>query len=84
MEIFRDLGNRPMCVIRFNPDQYFDENNVLVKSCWSYSKIGLAIINRSKRDEWKKRLEALKIAIQNNIENIPQKEIEITSIYFDK
>jgi len=84
MEIFQDLGNRPMVLIRFNPDEYYNSKDVLVKSCWSRSRDGLAIINRNKRDEWKNRLKTLVDSIQKNIENEPNKEIEITYLYYDE
>lgn len=84
MEIFTDLGNRPMVLIRFNPDEYYNDKNELVKSCWSFSKEGISIINRNKKDEWKKRLNKLKDSILFNIENEPKKEIEITYLYYDE
>ena len=83
MEIFNDLGNRPIVLIRFNPDDYYNNDKKLIKSCWSYSKEGLSIINRNKRDEWKNRLETLKNTIQFNLENEPKKEVDITYLYYD-
>ena len=84
MEIFTDLGNRPMILIRFNPDEYYNDKNELVKSCWSFSKNGISIINRNKKDEWKNRLNKLKDSILFNIQNEPKKEIEITYLYYDE
>ena len=83
MEIFNDLGNRPMHLIRFNPDKYYNKNE-LVKSCWSFSKQGLAIINRNMRDNWKSRLNTLEKTIKNAIEKEPIKEIDIKYLYYDK
>ena len=38
MELFEDLGRRPLVMIRFNPDGYIDKNSKEVKSCFSYRK----------------------------------------------
>jgi hypothetical protein len=84
MEIFRDLGNRPMYLIRFNPDKYYNNKNEIIKSCWSFSKEGLAIINRNMRDNWKTRLNSLKNTIKEAIENEPNKEIDIKYLYYDE
>jgi len=84
MQIFTDLGNRPMILIRFNPDEYINDKKEKIKSCWSKSKDGLAIINRNQRDQWQIRLQKLKEAIYYHINNKPQKEIEITRLYFDE
>ena len=84
MEIFRDLGNRPMYLIRFNPDKYYNNKNELVKSCWSYNKDGLSIINRTMKDNWKNRLNKLKTTIIYTIENVPSKEIDIKYLYYDE
>lgn len=41
MEIFQDLGNRPLVVIRFNPDKY-DKIN----SCFKLTKAGWLSLNK--------------------------------------
>jgi len=84
MEIFNDLGNRPMHLIRFNPDKYYNNKNELVKSCWSFSKEGLSIINRTMKDNWKSRLNTLGKTIKEAIENEPEKEIDIKYLYYDE
>jgi hypothetical protein len=35
MKLFEDLGNRPLVMIRFNPDNYIDENNNKVEGCFN-------------------------------------------------
>jgi hypothetical protein len=84
MLIFNDLGNRPMHIIRFNPDQYYNDKQEMVKSCWSFSRDGMAIINRNKRDEWKSRLNSLKNTLTYCIANEPKKEIDIKYLYYDE
>jgi hypothetical protein len=84
MLIFNDLGSRPMHLIRFNPDQYYNDKQEIVKSCWSFSRDGMAIINRNKRDEWKVRLNTLKNTLTYCIANEPKKEIDIKYLYYDE
>ena len=38
MEISRDIGHRPLIFIRFNPDQYIDNKNNKITSCWKLNK----------------------------------------------
>lgn len=83
MLLFNDLGNRPLVFIRFNPDDYYNKNGELIKSCWSLSKKRIAIINRTKKEEWKNRLNTLKDYINYYINNEPSKELEIKNLYYD-
>jgi hypothetical protein len=83
MLLFNDLGNRPMVLIRFNPDDYYNKKGELIKSCWSLSKERIAIINRTKKDEWNNRLNTLKDYINYYINNKPEKELEIKNLYYD-
>jgi hypothetical protein len=36
MEIYQDLNYKPIIFIRFNPDQYIDNKNIKIESCWIY------------------------------------------------
>jgi hypothetical protein len=49
--------NRPIVFIRFNPDEYL-ENNSKISSCWEINSNGLYIIKKNKQNEWNDRLEA--------------------------
>jgi hypothetical protein len=74
MEIFTDLGSRPLVMIRFNPDKY-DE----YPSCFNITKSGSLSLNKK---EWNKRTQVLIVKIQENMEIVPKKEItEITLFY---
>lgn len=82
MQLFEDLANRPSVFIRFNPDKY-TKNGKVIKSCFKYHKTsGVPIINDE--IEWNKRLELLKITIDNYITNIPEKEVTIKQLYYDQ
>lgn len=82
MELFQDLGNRPIVFIRFNPDSYIDKNNNKINSCFNYHKTsGVPIIVNKKL--WNQRLDTLKSKIQYYIDNIPEKEVTIEKLYYD-
>jgi very-short-patch-repair endonuclease len=82
MEIFQDLGNRPIVFIRFNPDKYTDRNNKKHVSSFKYHKIsGVPIIRND--TEWNQRLETLTKTIDHHVRNIPNKEITNVKLFFD-
>jgi hypothetical protein len=83
MELFQDLGNRPIVLIRFNPDKYIDKNNKTIKSCFKYhKKTGVPIIDNE--TIWKERLETLKTTINKNLDNIPEKEVLVEHLYYNQ
>lgn len=51
------FSTKSFVFIRFNPDDY-EENEIIIKSCWSINKKGICVIKNSK--EWSQRLNALK------------------------
>ena len=55
MELSQDLGHRPIVFIRFNPDDY-NENEIVVNSCWGLNNKGICVVKKSKKDEWNQRL----------------------------
>lgn len=85
MEISQDLGHRPIVFIRFNPDDYINESNEKIKSCWSITRnTGICIIKNKK--EWTNRLEKLKEKIQYFCmeENKTEKTLEIIHIFYNE
>lgn len=84
MEISKDIGHRPMVFIRFNPDSYRDKENKLVKTCWTYTKKGLAVVDKPKLKEWNVRLKILKSKIDYWIENKTEKTIEIIKLFYNE
>ena len=83
MEIHNDLKNNKTVFIRFNPDSYIDENGKKVKSCFKIDKdTGLCrLVNEV---EWNNRLETLKKTIEEYITTIPEKEITIIYLFYNK
>ena len=76
MEIFQDLGSRPVVFIRFNPDKYII-NGITVKSAFDKN---CKLI----KSEWNKRMNMLYEYIDIFIMNIPEKEVTLKYICYDK
>jgi hypothetical protein len=83
MEIFQDLGNRNIVFIRFNPDDYLD-NDKNITSCWWVNKQSICVVKKSKAKEWTQRLDELKNQIEYWMHNFPEKEVEIVHLFYDK
>ncbi len=88
MQLFEDLGNRPLIIIRFNPDNYL-KNNKKFETCFK-PLINMEDINKKKfyvlnEKEWKRRIDILEKVINENItENIPEKEITEIKLFYDE
>jgi hypothetical protein len=85
MEISKDLDHRPIVFIRFNPDDYLD-NDKNITSCWGNNKKGICVIKKSKQNEWKERLNILEETVKywTLSENITDKTVEIIQLFYDK
>lgn len=82
MQLFEDLGNRPIVFIRFNPDSYIDVIGKKHLSCFSYHKLtGIPMIISENR--WNQRLNILKNTMEKYIKIIPEKEISIEQLFYD-
>jgi len=86
MILFRDAGSRPMVMIRFNPDQYYDKKGKSIASCWGYTiEKGLCRVKDNKKKEWQKRLETLKEAIELQINySGERKDIDVIHLFYDE
>lgn len=84
MELFEDLGSRPIVFVRFNPDGYINKKKTTVTSCFGYHKT-LSVPYVTKKVEWGQRLKSLvdTINIYNN-ENVPDKEVTIINLFYDE
>jgi hypothetical protein len=84
MELFQDAGNRPLVMIRFNPDQYYDQHENSVASCWGYTETqGLCAIKKNKVAEWAARLATLKTTLDLVFSQGPTKEVDVIHLYYD-
>lgn len=82
MELSQDLQHRPIVFIRFNPDDYVNQEGILVKSCWKLNKLGVMQIQKTKQKEWEERINSLKQQIQYWIDNPTEKTIEIVELFY--
>ena len=82
MELSQDLQHRPIVFIRFNPDDYTNQDNVLVKSCWKVNKLGVMQIMKTKESEWNEKMECLKQQIQYWVDNPTEKTVEIVELFY--
>ena len=84
MELSQDLLHRPIVFIRFNPDEYYNEE-IVISSCWGTDKKGISVVKKSKEKEWTQRLNALREQVIYWIhpDNITTKTVEIIQLFFD-
>jgi hypothetical protein len=86
MQLYLDVGERPMVFIRFNPDGYKKRDGTKVTSCWSLDGFGMMVVKQDKQAEWAARLEALRLAIEywSAPENRTNKRVEVVELFFDE
>jgi len=84
-ELWMDVGYRPLVLIRFNPDEYFDAHGKKIPSCWTTNAhIGLAIIKKTKQKEWQERLACLRDRVQHWIDNVPKEQFQLERLFYDE
>jgi hypothetical protein len=85
MELSQDVGHRPIVFIRFNPDDYIDENGKNISSCWGQDGNGICVIKKSKKVEWETRLQQLNYQIQywSNASHRTNKTVEVVQLFYD-
>lgn len=76
-----DLGDRPIVLIRFNPDDYIDKSGTKMASSFKYLKRGIPQINNL--EEWQKRLKSLKETIDFHINNVPEEQVTTINLFYD-
>ena len=80
MEIFQDLGCRPLVMIRFNPDKYIDANGKKIVGCFKNNNtIGIKISQK----EWVRRTKILGKKIEKYMNVIPSQEVKIIQLFYD-
>ena len=82
MELSRDIGHRPLVVIRFNPDKYVDAHGVKHTSCFGVDNRGMVCVAKRKRDEWDDRLACLRSTISYWMTYRTDKTVEVVSLFF--
>ena len=84
MEISLDVGHRPVVFIRFNPDDYIDQSNIKIKSCFTVDKSGICKVSKTKQIEWDARINTLKQQITYWSENPTDKMLEVVQLFYDE
>jgi len=74
MEIFQDLGSRPVVFLRFNPDKCEGQ------TCFTTTKTGALSLNKR---EWNKRIKVLVNTIKQYIP-VQEKNVETVHLFYDK
>lgn len=82
-ELFEDFGYKPIVFIKFNVDQYKNNNGEKKKSCFTICKSsGIQIICREEKKRWNERLNVLKCCIKKHISETPKDTI-FEYLYYD-
>ncbi len=80
MEIFQDLGNRPIVFLRFNPDSYKDiATGKSISGCFRKTK---KINNSLQKNEWDRRINILNERITHYLNNLPEKEVITEHLFY--
>jgi len=82
-DIYTDLGDRPIVLIRFNPDGYKTKNGNIT-SCWGPNKRGITVVKKSKKKEWEQRLSELKEKITYWCHKESNEQLITEYLFFDK
>lgn len=82
MTLFNDLGERPIVMIRFNPDGYIAKDGSKVPPCFKYTKKQqLPSVGNEK--EWSTRLATLGSVLEWHLDNVPTREVAVEHLYYD-
>ena len=81
MLISQDVEHKPIVMLRFNPDKY-KTNKEVVKSCWELNKNGICVIAKSKKEEWAHRLKVLEEQVIYWMEHETTKTLEIIELFY--
>lgn len=73
MQIFQDLGNRPLVCIRINPDGYVNKEGKRVVGAFKRTKAGGINVNGKILDQ---RIALLKQTVEEWVSHIPTREIQ--------
>jgi len=82
MQLFQDLGNRPLLILRFNPDAYLNLAGNKVQSCFKQHK-RFDVPQIADKDEWASRLKVLKGRLYSHAEYVPEQELTVEHLYYN-
>jgi hypothetical protein len=79
MQLFQDLGNRKLVLIRINPDKY-KKGDIKISNCFKFDKNNTI---KCVTKEFNERYNKLVERIQHFLNNEPTKELTIEKLFFD-
>ena len=88
MQLFEDLGNRPLVLIRFNPDTYVNENEEKVQGCFKaltkVEDIHKKRFYNINETEWIRRVNILEKNIKEylSLDTFPNKEVTEIKLFY--
>jgi len=89
-ELYLDLGDIPLIMIRFNPDRYVNENEEKVEGCFK-PLINIEDIHKKKfydinKKEWKRRIDILVEEIKKylQLDTFPNKMYTEIKLFYDE
>jgi len=75
--------NRPIIIIRFNPDAYIEKGKK-IKSCFNIDKkTGMRTIPKNQEQNWNNRLTKLKDTLALSLDNYTDDPIKIVKLFYD-
>jgi hypothetical protein len=87
MQLFGDLGDRPLVVVRFNPDDYVAACGRRVPSPFKHlAKLGVPVVSR--QAEWDARTARLVSVVRGHVarglrDGAPPREVTVDRLFFD-
>ena len=82
-----DVKHRPIVFIRFNPDEYINQEGDLIPSCWTiHNKTKILRVASHNSSHWKERLNVLKENVEYWLDenNKTEKIIEVIQLFYDQ
>ena len=86
MELFTDVGRRPVVFLRFNPHKYVDARDTVVPTPWTKDpKTGKPRVTPRRQEEWDARVDKLCARIQywTTLDGFPEKEVTSELLFYD-
>jgi hypothetical protein len=82
MQLFQDTGNRPLVLLRFNPDGYKNADGEKVPSCFKWhKKLGVPMIKD--QDAWQARIYDFVKLVKYHMKHVPDKEVTEEYMFYD-
>ena len=79
-----DVNNRPIILIRFNPDDYTDKNGKRVTTCWRpHGRTGLLQVTKKKSAEWEARMQSLFDRLDYWFSETATEPLTVEYLYYD-